>query len=90
MIVSATADVGQRTLAKLRVRCPMWRLPKIRDPFLGGPHNKDYSIWVSILGFLNFGKLPCLLRVQKALAPDNLREHEHDAVKTRLAAFHLV
>ena len=26
--------------------------------FFGGPSNKDYSIWGSILGYPNFGKLP--------------------------------
>ena len=25
---------------------------------IGGPYNKDYSIWGSILGFPYFGKLP--------------------------------
>ena len=24
--------------------------PKIRGPFMGGPHDEDYSIWRSILG----------------------------------------
>ena len=28
----------------------VWGFPKIRGTFLGGPHNKDYSIWGSILG----------------------------------------
>ena len=28
-------------------------------PTLGGPYNKDYSIWGSMLGYPNFGKLPC-------------------------------
>ena len=31
--------------------------PKLDVPYWG-PHNKDYSIWGSILGFLYFGKLP--------------------------------
>ena len=35
----------------------IWRFPKIRDPCLGGPHNKDYYILGSILGSPNFGKL---------------------------------
>ena len=32
--------------------------PKLGVPFLGGPHNKDYSILGSILGSPYFGKLP--------------------------------
>ena len=28
----------------------MWGVPKIRGTLFGGPHNKDYSIWGSILG----------------------------------------
>ena len=36
----------------------IWRFPKIRGTFLGGPNNKDYSILGSILGSPNFGKLP--------------------------------
>ena len=31
---------------------------KIRDTILGGPHNNDYSILGSILGFPYSGKLP--------------------------------
>ena len=30
----------------------IWGFPKIRGTFLGGPHNKDYSISGSILGSL--------------------------------------
>ena len=30
----------------------------MRGTFFGGPHNKDYSILGSILGFPYFGKLP--------------------------------
>ena len=37
---------------------PIWGFPKIRGTFLGSPNNKDYSILGSILGYLNFGKLP--------------------------------
>ena len=33
-------------------------IPKIREYFSGGPHNKGYSILVSILGSIYFGKLP--------------------------------
>ena len=32
--------------------------PKIRVPFFGGPHIKDYSIFGSILGSSYLGKLP--------------------------------
>ena len=28
--------------------------PKLGVPFLGDPHNKDYSTWGSILGSPNF------------------------------------
>ena len=34
----------------------IWGLSKIRDTFLGGPHNQDYSILESILGSPYFGK----------------------------------
>ena len=43
-------------LCDLRGR--IWGFPKIRGTFLGSPKNKDYSILGSILGYLNFGKLP--------------------------------
>ena len=33
-----------------------WRLR--RQTVFRSPHNKDYSIWGSILGFSDFGKLP--------------------------------
>ena len=40
----------------------IWGFPKIMGTFLGylfgGPNNKDYSIFVSILGSPHFGKLP--------------------------------
>ena len=32
----------------------------MRGTFLGGPHNKDYSILRSILGSPYLGKLPCV------------------------------
>ena len=35
-----------------------WGFPRIRGNFLGGTHNKDYSILRSILGSPYFGKLP--------------------------------
>ena len=38
-----------------------WRqvgVSQITGTFLGGPHNKDYSILGSILGSPHFGKLP--------------------------------
>ena len=35
--------------------------PKLGVPFLGDPHNKDYSILGSILGSPYFGKLPYIL-----------------------------
>ena len=38
----------------------MWRFPKIRGTFLGGPFNKGYRILGSILGSPYFGKLPCV------------------------------
>ena len=38
-----------------------WGFPQIRGTLLGGPHNKDYSVLVSILGFPYFGKLPNIL-----------------------------
>ena len=44
--------------------------PKIRLPFLGGPHSKDYSIWGSTLGSPYFGKLPYEDHIG-----DNGREH---------------
>ena len=34
-----------------------WWFPTIRGTFLGGPHNKGYNIWESILGSLYFGRL---------------------------------
>ena len=33
----------------------IWGFPKIRGTILGGPYNKDYSIWGSILGPLILG-----------------------------------
>ena len=30
--------------------CTIWGFPKIRGTFIGGPHNKDYSILGLILG----------------------------------------
>ena len=34
-----------------RTSCnPIWEFPKITGTFLGGPHNKDYTILGSILG----------------------------------------
>ena len=36
--------------AHLRYRGIMWGFPKIRGTILGGPNNKDYSIWGFILG----------------------------------------
>ena len=36
----------------------MWGFPTSRGTFLGGPHNKDYSILGSILGYPDSGKLP--------------------------------
>ena len=36
----------------------IWGFPKIRGTLIGDPHNKDYSILGSILGFPYFGKLP--------------------------------
>ena len=41
----------------------IWGFLKIRGTFLGGPHNKDYSILGSILGYPYFGKLPFQYRV---------------------------
>ena len=35
-----------------------WGFRKIRGTLLGGPHNKDYNMFFSILGSLYFGKLP--------------------------------
>ena len=40
----------------------IWVFPKIRGTLFGGPHNKDYSILGSILGFTYFGKLPYIER----------------------------
>ena len=37
----------------------MWGFPKIAGYVIGGPKNKDHSIWGSILGSPYFGKLPC-------------------------------
>ena len=37
----------------------MGGFPKLGVPFWG-PHNKAYNILGSILGYPNFGKLPCL------------------------------
>ena len=37
---------------------PIWRFPKIRGTFLVGAHNKDCSIWGSILGSPCLGTLP--------------------------------
>ena len=36
----------------------IWGFPKIKGTLFGGPHNKDYSIWGSILGSPYFEKLP--------------------------------
>ena len=36
----------------------IWGFPKIRGTLFGGPYNKDYNIWGSILGYPYFGKLP--------------------------------
>ena len=33
-----------------------------RGYLLGGPYNKVYSIWGSILGYPNFGKQPYIVR----------------------------
>ena len=41
-----------------RVTEDTWGFPKIRVTFLGGPHNKDYSILGSILGPPYLRKLP--------------------------------
>ena len=38
--------------------------PKIREYLSGGPHNKGYSILVSILGSIYFGKLPYRFRAR--------------------------
>ena len=36
----------------------IWEFPKIRDTFLGVPHNKEYIILGSTLGSPHFEKLP--------------------------------
>ena len=36
----------------------IWGFPKIRGTLFEGPHNKNYSISGSILGFPYLGKLP--------------------------------
>ena len=36
----------------------VYRFPKIRGTLVGGPYNKDHSIWGAILGFPYVGKLP--------------------------------
>ena len=38
-----------------------WGFPQIRGTLFGVPHNKDYNILGSELGFLNFGKLPSMV-----------------------------
>ena len=43
----------------LRLHVCMWGFPNIRGTFLGGPYNKDCSIWGSMLGHPHLGKLPC-------------------------------
>ena len=35
-----------------------WGFPEIRGTLFGGPYNKDYNIFGSILGSPDFGKLP--------------------------------
>ena len=35
-----------------------WGFPNIMGTLFGGPHNKDFSILGSILGYPYFGKLP--------------------------------
>ena len=44
-------------MARYRLK---WGFPKIRGTFLEVPipHNKDYSVFGSILGFPYFGNLP--------------------------------
>ena len=37
----------------------IWGFPKIRGYLFGDPYNEDYGILGSILGYPNFGKLPC-------------------------------
>ena len=39
---------------------------------MGGPYNKDHSIWGSIFGSPCFGKLPCLLRIGNSTNFQNL------------------
>ena len=41
-----------------------WGFPIIRGYLFGSPYNEDYSILGSILGYLNFGKLPSILPSQ--------------------------
>ena len=70
----------------------LWGLgfPKFRGTFLGGPHNKDYSILV--LGSPYFGKLPCRPTVKgstvslgnlhiRPLRPDTMSASEHPSLR---------
>ena len=51
-----------RVMGFYRVIWVIWGFPKIRGRYhFRGPHNKDYSIWGSILGYPYFGKLLYLL-----------------------------
>ena len=50
-----------------------WGFPRIRGTFFGGPHNKEYSIWGSILGSPYFGKVPdrgATCKTQKNFDPE--------------------
>ena len=42
------------------IRVVFWRFPKVKGTFLGGPHDKDYRVLMSILGSPYLGKLPVL------------------------------
>ena len=41
-----------------RASCSYLVVSQNKGYLFGGPYNKDYSILGSILGYLNFGKLP--------------------------------
>ena len=53
----------------------IWGFPKIRGTFFGGPHNKDYTILGSILGFPCLGKLP--YRGHEQVASKGRKTGEH-------------
>ena len=54
--LAAKATLTVAMLAGYGLNCGGFSKLRVR---FGGPNNKDYSIWGSILGFPYFGKLPC-------------------------------